>query len=65
MPLPLAELGIIQHTGYTPTRRPEAHARPVAVWALADRAAALAWLAANPPLPDPEPAAPAQLTLWG
>jgi hypothetical protein len=54
VPLPLADAGIITHAGYTPTRRPEAHARPVAVWTLADRAAALAWLTAHSPLPDPE-----------
>ena len=65
VPLPLAERGIIAAAGYTPTRRPEGHARPLTLWALADRDAALAWLAAHPPIPDPKPAAPAQLTLWG
>lgn len=64
VPLPLADAGIIAHAGYTPTRRPEAHARPVAIWTLADRAAALAWLAAHSPLPDPEPTAPEQRTPW-
>jgi hypothetical protein len=61
VPLPLAEDGIICHRGYTATRRPEGHARPIAVWALADRAAALAWLADHPELPD---TVPEQRTLW-
>jgi hypothetical protein len=64
VPTPLAEAGVIRAAGYQRTARPLAHARPVTVWALADRAAALAWLDAHPPLPDPEPATPAQLTLW-
>jgi hypothetical protein len=61
VPLPLSELGIINHGGYTPTRRPEGHARPIAVWALSDRAAAIDWLSEHPELPDVESA---QLTLW-
>lgn len=64
VPTPLAEAGIIRAAGYQRTARPLAHARPVTVWALADRAAALGWLAAHPPLPDPEPARPVQPTLW-
>jgi hypothetical protein len=68
VPLPLVDLSIVRHAGYTLTRRPEGHARPIAVWELADRAAALAWLAAHPALPDPdpdsEPAAPVQHGLW-
>lgn len=46
--------GIARHDGYTASIRPEAHARPVSRWVLADRVAAMAWLAANP-----EPAAKA------
>jgi hypothetical protein len=64
VPLPLADADIIRHAGYTPTRRPEGHARPIAIWARADRAAALAWIAAHPDLPDPEPVAPTQRGLW-
>jgi hypothetical protein len=52
VPGPLAEAGIIMGAGYATTRRAEAHARPVTVWTLADRAAALAWLDAHPDLPD-------------
>jgi hypothetical protein len=41
------------------------HARPVMGWQLADRAAALAWLADHPPLPDPAPECDGgQLMLW-
>jgi hypothetical protein len=40
------------------------HARPIAVWALIDRDAALAWLAAHPDLPDPDDGEPMQRTLW-
>ncbi len=61
----LAALGIIRGAGYTPTRRPEGHARPITVWALADRAAALEWLVAHPELPDPEAASAAARTLFG
>ena len=38
--------------GYVRSCRPERHASVLAVWRLADRAAALAWLADNPELPD-------------
>lgn len=50
----LATAGIIAPAGYRKSRRPEAHARPVTLWRLQDRDAAVAWLAAHPPLPDPE-----------
>lgn len=50
--VPLAKAGIIERVTYAATARPEAHARPVAVWRLADRAAAIAWLAAHPDRPD-------------
>jgi hypothetical protein len=52
VPGPLALAGIIHATGYATTRRAEAHARPVTVWALADHVAALDWLSAHPDLPD-------------
>jgi hypothetical protein len=54
----LADAGIIRRIGYRNSKRPAAHARPLAVWRLADAAAAHAWLAAYPPTPaDPAPAA--------
>jgi hypothetical protein len=51
-PGPLARLGIVKRSGYTPSTRPEAHARPVAVWELIDRGRAYQWLAAHPDTPD-------------
>jgi hypothetical protein len=63
-PTPLADDGIIRAAGYRRTARPAAHARPVTLWALADRAAALAWLDRHPHLPGPEPAAPTHRDLW-
>lgn len=53
VPGPLALAGIIERVGFAETRRPDAHARPVSVWRLADRDAALVWLAAHPDRPDP------------
>jgi hypothetical protein len=53
VPLPLARAGIIFRDGYTPTSRPTAHARPLSIWRLADREAALRWLADHLDLPDP------------
>jgi hypothetical protein len=53
VPLALARAGIIRRVGYSPTCRPTAHARPVSVWTLADRAAAMRWLDTHPDLPDP------------
>ena len=44
---------IIEAAGFTKTCRPTAHARPVSVWTLADRTAAVNWLDANPELPEP------------
>jgi hypothetical protein len=44
---------IIRAAGFVRSTRPECHARWVQVWALADRAAAVRWLADNPDLPDP------------
>jgi hypothetical protein len=64
VPTPLVESGIIRAAGYRATERPEANARPVTLWALTDRTAALSWLDAHPPLPDFETAAPIQRGLW-
>ncbi len=50
----LAKAGIIAADGFARTSRPVGHARPVTVWRLTDRAAALRWLAANRDLPDPD-----------
>ena len=55
-PGPLALAGIIRAAGYVTTRRALAHTRPVTLWALANRAAALEWLRAHPDLPDNTPA---------
>jgi hypothetical protein len=49
---------------YAVSTRPEAHARPVAVWALADRAAAVRWLAEHP-LPTLPPPPADQPSLFG
>jgi hypothetical protein len=48
VPIGLARAGIIQSAGYVRSARPERHAGPIQVWTLADRAAAMAWLAAHP-----------------
>ena len=53
VPGELARRGIIMRAGYSITARPEAHARPVSIWRLRDRSAALAWLSAHPDHPDP------------
>lgn len=53
VPGPLARAGIIERVGFAESRRADAHARPVSVWRLADRNAALAWLATHPDRPDP------------
>src|SRR5262249_50453441 len=50
VPGPLAKAGGIRAADFTRTARPQGHARPIQVWELADRDAALAWLAANPDL---------------
>lgn len=49
----LAHAGIIERVGFAESRRPDAHARPISVWRLANRDAALAWLTAHPDRPDP------------
>jgi hypothetical protein len=51
----LAELRLIRRAGLTRSTRPEAHGRDLPLWEIADRSAVLAWLAANPDLPDPNP----------
>lgn len=55
VPGALARTGIIERIGFGPSSRADAHARPVSVWRLADRDAALAWLAVHPDRPDPVP----------
>ncbi len=55
VPRALARAGIIRRAGFAPTNRPDAHARPVSIWALVDRGAALEWLQSNPDKPDPMP----------
>ena len=52
VPGALARAGIIEPDGFTKSRRRDAHARPVQVWRLVDRAAALVWLTAHPNRPD-------------
>jgi len=73
VPGPLARAGIIRQAGFAKTCRPQAHARPVSVWALANRQAAEDWLRANPDEPDadclqsqpddPNPVSPGQQEL--
>jgi hypothetical protein len=48
----LAELDLIHRAGLSRSRRPEAHGRDLPIWAVSCRAAALAWLADHPELPD-------------
>lgn len=52
VPSTLAKAGVAVLTGYVRSTRPERHASVLAVWGLADRDAALAWLADHPELPD-------------
>jgi hypothetical protein len=54
VPGPLASARIIRRADYAKSTRPIRHASVIAVWQVADRAAALAWLARNPDLPEPE-----------
>ena len=46
----LVDARLIYRIGHRRTRRPIAHARFASVWRLTSRDAALAWLAAHPPL---------------
>lgn len=55
VPGPLALVGIIRGAGFTKSTRPSRHGSILTVWELADRPAALVWLAHNPDLPDPVP----------
>ena len=54
VPGELARAGIIVVAGYCNSRRPEANANLLRAWRLRDRQAAIAWLAAHPPLHAPE-----------
>jgi len=57
VPSGLARAGIIRPAGYRRSTRPEAHARPIALWELTDPAAARRWLAAHPePVAEDPPA---------
>jgi hypothetical protein len=49
----LAKLGIIRQAGFSKTCRAAGHSRPVAVWELVDRDAALMWLSDHPDTPEP------------
>jgi hypothetical protein len=53
-PTPLVEAGLIRSAGYQRSCRRVAHARPLTVWALVDRAGTLAWLATHPELTPPD-----------
>jgi len=55
VPGPLAVARIIRRQGFTTSARPSRHASIITTWELADRAAALAWLARHPDIPEPEP----------
>ena len=55
VPGPLARARIIRRAGFVASSRPSRHASTLSVWQLADRAGAIAWLARNPDLPEPEP----------
>lgn len=46
----LGQARILRKIGVRNSTRPETHCRPVGIWRIADCDAALAWLAANPPL---------------
>jgi len=54
VPGPLAKAGIIRMVSLRLSARPKRHAGLNRVWELADRAAALRWLANHPELPTPE-----------
>lgn len=55
VPRSLARAGIIHRAGFVATSRPDAHARPVSIWRLVDRDAALQWLTEHPEIPEPPP----------
>jgi len=52
VPGTLARCGILRSIGFVKSLRFEAHARRVTLWELADRDAAMAWLATHPELPE-------------
>jgi len=52
VPVPFARAGIIERVGFRNSTRADAHARPVSVWKLVDRAKAERWLSDNS-LPAP------------
>jgi hypothetical protein len=60
----LATLDLIRRAGPDRSRRPEAHARDLPRWEIADRDAAADWLDEHPELPDPDAVEPVQRTLW-
>jgi hypothetical protein len=60
----LAHAGLLELCGYVRSTRPTRHASVIAVWGLADAAAALAWLRDNPDLPDLDEGEQRQLTLF-
>lgn len=64
VPSELAIAGIIVGDGYAKSIRPESHARPVQVWRLVDRGAALTWLTTHPDRADPLPEAESDGTLF-
>lgn len=53
VPTALARAGILRRVGFVETTRPEAHARPVSVWAIGDHGKAVVWLTTHPDLPTP------------
>jgi hypothetical protein len=56
VPAALVRAGIIAPDGFAKSARPQAHARPVQLWRLVNRSAALDWLRTHPDQPDPVPA---------
>jgi hypothetical protein len=59
VPGPFIVASVIRRAGFTKSVRPIRHASIITIWELADRAAALVWLARNPDLPEPEDGAEA------
>lgn len=64
VPRTLALAGIVRRVDFQKSCRPERHASFVGLWELADRQAAIEWLARNPEPPDPEPEPLDDLPLW-
>lgn len=64
VPRSLAFAGIVRRCDFQKSCRPERHASFVGVWELADRQAALDWLARNPDSPDVEAEPLDDLPLW-